>query len=145
MLNLNAGLITGDDAAYEKAERIFWNALAFNQWINGGFGHRGLTANGYGMNLFEEAWWCCVHDGGLAMSEYARHAVTFCNGAIRVNLWVPGVPAAPGEDRAWRQPGAAATGTIEMQGAAEMPIRVRIAMCGGGKVTETRSGEGRWS
>ena len=41
MLNLNAGLITGEDGAYEKAERIFWNALAFNQWINGSFGHRG--------------------------------------------------------------------------------------------------------
>ena len=53
------------------------------------------TANGYGLNLFEEAWWCCVHDGGLAMTEYARHAVTFRDGAIRVNLWVPGKFALP--------------------------------------------------
>jgi hypothetical protein len=149
MLNLNAGLITGDEAAYEKAERIFWNALAFNQWINGSFGHRGLTANGYGLNLFEEAWWCCVHDGGLALSEYARHAVTFRDGAIRVNLWVPGkfVLPLPGAKIAqvtiatnWP---AAAAGIIEVEGLpAGMPVRARIPGCvAQGKVTETRSGE----
>jgi hypothetical protein len=49
MLNLNAGLILGDDAAYDKAERIFWNALAFNQLITGCFGHRPLAGNGYGV------------------------------------------------------------------------------------------------
>jgi len=90
MLNLNAGLISGDDSAYEKAERIFWNALAFNQWITGGFGHRALTPIGYGMSRFEEAWWCCVHDAGIAMSEYARHAVTFRDNAVHINLLVPG-------------------------------------------------------
>jgi hypothetical protein len=90
MLNLNAGLILGDEAAYDKAERIFWNALAFNQWITGSFGHRGLTANGYGFSRMEEAWWCCVHNAGMAMSEYARHVVTCREGMIRVNFLVPG-------------------------------------------------------
>jgi hypothetical protein len=46
MLNLNAGPIFDDDTAYEKAERAFWNALAFNQWSTGYFGHRTLTPNG---------------------------------------------------------------------------------------------------
>ena len=27
------------------------NALAFNQWITGGFGHRDLMVNGYAMNV----------------------------------------------------------------------------------------------
>mgnify|MGYP001813065257 CR=1 FL=1 len=45
ILNLNAGLLGAPDA-YEKAERIFWNALSFNQSVTGGFGHRPLTGNG---------------------------------------------------------------------------------------------------
>lgn len=90
MLNLNAGLILGDDSAYEKAENILWNALAFNQWITGGFGHRAVLANGYGMTRFEEAWWCCLHNGGMALTEYARHAVTFREGDIHVNFLLPG-------------------------------------------------------
>jgi len=90
MMNLNAGLISGDDSAYEKAERILWNGLAFNQWITGGFGIRGLAPNGYGMGRFEEAWCCCLHNGGMALTEYARHVVTFRDHNIHVNFLVPG-------------------------------------------------------
>lgn len=149
MLNLNAGLLSGDNLAYEKAERIFWNALAFNQWINGSFGHRGLMANGYGMQCFEEAWWCCVHDAGLAMSEYARHAVTFREGAIRLNLLVPGefsLPLPGGEiARAkvtTRWP-AAAEATIEVESVpAGMPVKLRVPGCvARARVMETRNGE----
>jgi hypothetical protein len=90
MLNLNAGLITGDDAAYARAEHVLWNALAFNQWITGCFGSRQTTAHGYGVYQMEECVWCCVHNGGLAFTEYARQAVTWRDGAIHVNLLVPG-------------------------------------------------------
>jgi hypothetical protein len=90
MLNLNAGLIHGDDTAYEKAERIFWNALAFNQLITGSFGQRNMTSDGYGLNDLAECVWCCLHNGGMALSQYARHAVTYREGAICVNLLVPG-------------------------------------------------------
>jgi hypothetical protein len=149
MLNLNAGLITGDQSAYEKAERIFWNALAFNQWINGSFGHRGLTANGYGMQCFEEAWWCCVHEAGLAMSEYARHAVVFRDGTIRVNLLVPGefsVPLPGGKTTRvkvrTRWP-AAAEATIEADGIPDgMAVKLRVPGCVAKPVVrETRNGE----
>lgn len=149
MLNLNAGLILGDDAAYEKAERIFWNALAFNQWITGCFGHRGLTANGYGLNLMEEAWWCCVHEAGMAMTDYARHAVTFRDGAVRVNLLVPGrftVPLPGGQSAkvtiATAYP-ARAEATIEAEGLpADMPLRLRVPGCvRKPEVTETRLGQ----
>ena len=90
MLNLNAGFLLDDDSAYEKAERIFWNALAFNQWITGAFGHRAITANGYGVEHLQEAWWCCLHHCGMAMTEYAKHAVTLKNNVLRVNLLAPG-------------------------------------------------------
>ena len=91
MLNLNTGAILGDDAAYEHAEHILWNALAFNQWITGCFGVRSTSPNGYGMRRFEEAWWCCVHHGGLGLVESARHAVTVRDNTIHVNLLVPGL------------------------------------------------------
>ncbi|MCY2930653.1 MAG: glycoside hydrolase family 127 protein [Planctomycetota bacterium] len=90
MLNLNSAAITGDPDGYERAEHILWNALAFNQWNTGCFGHRSTSPNGYSMRRFEEAWWCCLHHGGLALVECARHAVTVRDNAIHVNFLVPG-------------------------------------------------------
>ncbi len=90
MLNLNQGLINGDDFSYEKAERVFWNALAFNQLITGGFGHRGLAPNGYGVDSIQEAWWCCTQNSGMGMTEYARHTVIFRNNTIHVNFLTSG-------------------------------------------------------
>jgi hypothetical protein len=90
LLNLYQGLIHGDENSYEKAERAFWNALAFNQLITGGFGHRRIASNGYGVDNIHEAWWCCTQNGGMAMAEYARHSVTFRNDTIHVNFLTPG-------------------------------------------------------
>jgi hypothetical protein len=135
MLNLNAGLL-GNDAAYDKAERVFWNALAFNQWINGGFGHRGLMGNGYSVRDLGEAWWCCLHNAGMAMSEYARHTVTYHGGAIHVNFLVPGQFEVPLPDGtcanvkiATRYP-AKAEATIEADNVpADMAVKVRVPGC----------------
>ena len=93
-LNLWAGLLlSGEaaDSAYAKAEHIFWNALAYNQIVTGGFGHRQFLRRGYGTMEFQEAWWCCTENALLAMSEYARHCVTADSEEIRVNMLVPGV------------------------------------------------------
>lgn len=90
VINLQAGLLTGDDTAYEKAEHIFYNALAFNQLDNGMFGLRKLTLNGYATGPFEEAWCCCLHHCGTAIGEYARHAVCQRDDVVCVNLLVPG-------------------------------------------------------
>ena len=102
LLNLYQGLIHGDENAYEKAERAFWNALAFNQLITGGFGHRRIASNGYGVDNIHEAWWCCTQNGGLAMAEYARHSVTFRDDTIHVNFLTAGdfeIPL-PGDKKA---------------------------------------------
>jgi len=102
LLNLYQGLIHGDETAYEKAERSFWNALAFNQLITGGFGHRRIASNGYGVDNIHEAWWCCTQNGGMAMAEYARHSVTFRDNAIHVNFLTAGdfeIPL-PGDKKA---------------------------------------------
>ncbi len=90
MLNLNAGALTGNDDAYEHAEHILWNALAFNQLNTGCFGARRTSPGGYSVYGHEEAWWCCLHTGGKAFVEYARHAVTRRGNTIHINLLVPG-------------------------------------------------------
>ena len=135
MLNLNAGYLTGDDDAYERAEHILYNALSFNQIVTGGLGHRAIVPEGYGSREFEEAWWCCTENGGVAMTEYARHAVTRRGNTIRVNLLVPGtfrLPVPDGEvcvriSTVWPQkPEAviAVTGLPE-----EMTLTIRVPSC----------------
>jgi hypothetical protein len=146
MLNLNAAAITGNDACYEHAEHIFWNALAFNQWNTGCFGHRSTTPYGYGMRRFEEAWWCCLHHGGLALVEYARHAVTLREKTIQVNLLVPGtyILELPGgreaEIRIATEYPARAEASISATGVPEdMSLRLRVPSCvRQAEVAETR-------
>ena len=136
MLNLNTAAITGDEAAYEHAEHILWNALAFNQWNTGCFGHRSTAPTGYSMRRFEEAWWCCLHHGGLALVEYARHAVTLRENAIQVNLLVPGTYrlALPGggesEVRIATAYPARAEAVVSATGVPEgMSLRLRVPGC----------------
>ncbi len=136
LINLHAGMLTGDPAAYEKAERIFWNALAFNQVVTGGFGQRRMLGSGYGLDYIEEAWWCCVHTGGLAISEMARHAVTFRQGTLSVNFLVPGqfaVPLPGGKHAnvkiATAYP-ASAEATVEADGVpADVKLALRVPSC----------------
>jgi hypothetical protein len=132
LLNLNAGLLGAPDA-YEKAERIFWNALAFNQSVTGGFGHREVTKNGYGVEAVSECWWCCVHTAGHAMSEFARHAVTFRDGAVHVNLLTPGQFQVPLPGGKWAKVTVAtawptqAEATIKAENLpADVPLKLRV-------------------
>ena len=136
MLNLNTAAITGSADAYERAERILWNPLAFNQWITGSFGIRSTTPNGYGMRRFEEAWWCCLHHGGLGLVEYARHAVTLRDNAIHVNLLVPGRYrlALPGGGEAevrvaTAYPARAEAFVEAVRVPADMSLRLRVPAC----------------
>jgi len=133
MLNLNQGFIHGDDFSYDKAERALWNALAFNQIITGGFGHRRIVSNGYGVDNFHEAWWCCTQNSGMGMSEYARHTVTFRNNVINVNFLTPGVYKLPVPGNRWVQVKiettypAKAEAVINVQNVPEdMAIKVRV-------------------
>ncbi len=148
MLNLNQGLIAGDDPAYDKAERTFWNALAFNQLITGGFGHRGLAPNGYGVDNIHEAWWCCTQDSGMGMSEYARHTVTFRDNAIHVNFLTPGEFELPLPGDKWARITIKTTypsraeATIEAENVPEnIPLKIRIpSWVKNPQINQTRSG-----
>jgi hypothetical protein len=89
LLNLYSAAISGESALYDVVENILWNALFFNQFVTGGFGHRRLLPHGYG-EWVSEAWWCCTEHCGMAMSDLARHAVTRRGKTVSINLLVPG-------------------------------------------------------
>ena len=89
MMNLNAAAISSDPFAYDRAENILQNALYLTQFVTGGFGHRELRPWGYA-TTGEEAWWCCTEHAGMALTEVARHAVTFDGLTLRVNFLLPG-------------------------------------------------------
>lgn len=89
ILNLRYWDATGDEKALDVAEHTVVNALWFNQFITGAFGHRDYRGHGYDSEI-EEAWWCCTQTGGMALCEVARHAVQLVDGVVRVNYLVPG-------------------------------------------------------
>jgi hypothetical protein len=131
VMNLQAGLLTGDDTAYAKAEHIFYNAFAFNQLDNGMFGLRKLTLNGYAVGPFEEAWCCCLHHCGTAIGEYARHAVCQRDGVVCVNLLVPGRYSLGSRTVTIRSDypsGVDSTITVTGQDL-DAPVRVRVPGC----------------
>jgi hypothetical protein len=137
MLNLYAGFISGEDEAYEKAENALWNALFLNQMVNGGFGHRDYESDHTygGAVLSMECWFCCLHNAGLAMVEFADHAVTLRGDELRINLLVPGRYRLPYKgttievEVSTRYPEKADT-TVVISGAPkEMKTRIRIPSC----------------
>ncbi len=90
MLNLRYAALTGEESALDTAEHSLLNAMFFNQFVTGGFGHRNYSRHGYTSSI-EEAWWCCTQTCGLAICEFAEHAVQLTEGGIRINFPVPGV------------------------------------------------------
>ena len=97
MLNLLYGHYYDDPEAYAVAEHSLWNALFFNQFVTGGFGHRFFAYRGYRAYV-EEAWWCCTQNAGTCFAEIARHVVTVRNGRIKVNFLIPGEYTIPSEN-----------------------------------------------
>lgn len=122
MMNLYAGLLNGEDEPYAVAQNSLWNALFLNQFATGGFGHRDLSPVGYLMGPMNECWWCCTEHGGLAMTEYGRHAVTRRGETVWVNLLTPGRFALPGDD------------------GREIVVTVSTSFPAGGEATITASG-----
>ena len=150
MLNLNSALISGEAEGYAKAENILWNALFFNQFITGGFGHRDLADWGYQMGPMSECWWCCLENCGLGMTEYARHAVSLRDDTVWVNLLVPGTFRLKSQDRpqievtvstGYPAVGEAFVRVRNLPGT--MAVKLRVPECiRNAKVTETRGANG---
>lgn len=88
ILNLRWFEVYGDESALDAAEHSLLNGLFFNQFITGGFGHRNYMPRGYSTGI-EEAWWCCTQTGGLALCEFARHAVALDREKKKITVYFP--------------------------------------------------------
>ena len=90
-----------------------------------------------------------LHDGGMAMSEYARHAVTFRKGVLRVNFLTPGRFAVPLPGGKWASVKIAtayparAEATIDVDNVpADIAVKLRVPACvRKAEVKQTRAGQ----
>jgi DUF1680 family protein len=89
-LNLSLWQATGKARYLDMAERTLKNHFAYQQFPNGGAGHRRLRQVAGQPVAFEalseEAWWCCGEHWARALVDVARGAVAAGPNAIYVNL-----------------------------------------------------------
>jgi DUF1680 family protein len=89
-LNLSLWRLTGEGRYLDAAERSLKNHFIYQQFPNGGAGHRVLhQVDGQPVafkGLSEEAWWCCGEHWARAMVEVARTAVTSSPRGLFINL-----------------------------------------------------------
>jgi DUF1680 family protein len=78
-LNLSLWRLTGEGRYLDAAERSLKNHFAYQQFPNGGAGHRLLhQIDGQPVafkGLSEEAWWCCGEHWARAMVDVTRNVV----------------------------------------------------------------------
>ncbi len=105
-LNLSLWRLTGKGRYLDEAERCLKNHFIFQQFPNGGAGHRLFhQIDGQPVAFtgpIEEAWWCCSEHWARATVDIARFAVTADSNGLSVNLMIDceGVVAGPGGN--WR-------------------------------------------
>ena len=101
-LNLSLWRLTGEGLYLDAAERSLKNHFIYQQFPNGGAGHRVLhQVNDQTVafkGLSEEAWWCCGEHWARATADIARFAVTSGHQGPQINLAIDceGTVAGPG-------------------------------------------------
>ena len=89
-LNLSLWRLTGRGRYLDEAERCLKGHFIFNQFPNGGAGHRNLHQIDGQPVAFdrggEEAWWCCSEHWARAGVDLARFAVTSTERGPCINL-----------------------------------------------------------
>ncbi len=105
-LNLALWRLTGQGAYLDAAERSLKNHFIYQEFANGGAGHRMLhQVEGQPVAfkaLSEEAWWCCGEHWARAMVDVARSAVTGSSRALYINLAVDCSSAVSGPGGNWK-------------------------------------------
>jgi hypothetical protein len=88
-LSLHLYRLTRNLQYLERAEFAMYNALYFNQFITGDFGHHTFDGISSHSNTFNAAWWCCTMAGLRAMQIIKRDGfIESRNDTIRVNLFL---------------------------------------------------------
>ena len=105
-LNLSLWRLTGEGRYLDAAERSLKNHFIYQQFPNGGAGHRVLhQVDGQPVafnGLSEEAWWCCGEHWARAMADVARNAVTSSPRGLFINLAIDCDTTLAGPGGAWK-------------------------------------------
>jgi DUF1680 family protein len=105
-LNLSLWRLTGEGYYLDAAERALKNHFVYQQFANGGSGHRLLhQIDGRPVAfkaLSEEAWWCCGEHWARAVVDVARSAVTSSPQGLSVNLTIDCETSLPGPGGTWQ-------------------------------------------
>jgi DUF1680 family protein len=105
-LNLSLWRLTGEGRYLDAAERSLKNHFIYQQFPNGGAGHRVLhQVDGQPVafnGLSEEAWWCCGEHWARAMADVARSAVTSSPRGLFINLAIDCDTTLTGPGGAWK-------------------------------------------
>jgi DUF1680 family protein len=131
-LNLSLGRLTGEGRYLDAAERTLKNHFIYQQFPNGGAGHRLLhQVDGQPVafkGLSEEAWWCCGEHWARAMVDVARNAVTSSPRGLCINLAIDCDTTVAGPGGTWKA-ALRETGdgfTIRLEPAKSVKAEVRI-------------------
>jgi DUF1680 family protein len=105
-LNLSLWRLTGKARYLDAAERSLNNHFLYQQFANGGAGHRVLhQIAGQPVafaKLSEEAWWCCGEHWARAMVDVARSAVMSNSRGLFINLVLDCDTYVPGPGGTWK-------------------------------------------
>ena len=105
-LNLSLWRLTGEGRYLDAAERSLKNHFIYQQFPNGGSGHRLLhQIDGQPVafkGLSEEAWWCCCEHWARAMVDVARSAVTANARGLFINLAIDCDTTLAGPGGTWK-------------------------------------------
>ena len=105
-LNLSLWRLTGEGRYLDAAERSLKNHFIYQQFPNGGSGHRLLhQIDGQPVafkGLSEEAWWCCGEHWARAMVDVTRSAVTSSPRGLFINLAIDCDTILPGPGGTWK-------------------------------------------
>jgi hypothetical protein len=104
-LNLSLWRLTSEGRYLDAAERSLKNHFIYQQFPNGGAGHRLLhQIDGQPVafrGLSEEAWWCCGEHWARAMVDVTRSAVMASARTLFVNLAIDCDTTLPGPGGKW--------------------------------------------
>jgi len=88
-LSLHLYKITGTTSYLERAEFATFNALYFNQFFTGDFGHHPIDHIEAYSKIVNAAWWCCTMSGLRAMQIIKdNYFVENKDGTIKLNLYI---------------------------------------------------------
>ena len=91
-LSLQLFAATDDSFYLEQAEICLFNALYFNQYDTGDFGHHHCDAEGFGFrpNYRHCSWWCCTMHGLRAFYDVQQTVLRPADNDITLNFFLDG-------------------------------------------------------